>query len=214
MRTDEVSVVYAKLDLPDERLAELTGHLSDDERARAERLAFEGDRRCFVAARGLLRELLGQHLDTPPGALRFSYGSRGKPFLEGQTLRFNLSHAHGRAAYAFAVGREVGIDLERIREVERMARIAARVFPTADADAVAAASGEKQAAEFFRAWTRREAYGKATGEGLASGSTPGEGWTLRSLAPPPGFAAALAAAGTDWRLREGPWPAEGDENER
>ena len=214
MSADEVNVVYATLDLPEARLDELARHLSEDERARAARFAFERDRDRFVAARGLLRELLAEALGERPETLQFRYGTRGKPSLEGHALRFNLSHVQGRAAYAWSPKREVGIDLERIRPVERAARIAERLFSAREREELEALDETEREAAFFRAWTRREAQGKATGEGLAGKDAAREGWTMRSLAPAPGYVAALAVEGTGWHLLEGPWPIEGDGNER
>ncbi|MNR75390.1 4'-phosphopantetheinyl transferase psf-1 [compost metagenome] len=214
MSADEVTVVYATLDLPEARLKELARHLSEDERARAARFVFARDRDRFVAARGLLRELLAETLGERPETLRFRYGKRGKPALESQGLRFNMSHSHGRAAYAWSPEREVGIDLERIRPVERAARIAERLFSAGERDALETLNEKEREAAFFRAWTRREAQGKGTGEGLAGGGAAREGWMMRSLTPGPGYVAALAVEGTGWQLMEGPWPIEGDGNER
>lgn len=214
MSTDEVRVVYATLDLSTERLAELSSTLSEDEKARASRFVFEQDRVRFVAARGLLRELLGRTLGERPETLRFSYGKRGKPALTGHALRFNLSHSHGKAAYVLSSRREVGIDLERIRPVERAERIAERLFSPDELEALRALDGEEREKEFFRAWTRREAHGKASGQGLAGGATASDGWTMISLDPAPDYVAALAVEGTDWQLMEGPWPIKGDGNER
>lgn len=214
MNADEITVVYAALDVPEARLATLSRHLSEDERARASRFAFARDRLRFVTARGLLRELLGATLGEPPAALRFRYGKRGKPSLDGHDLRFNLSHSYGRAAYVLSPTREVGIDLERIRPVERAERIAERLFSAHERDALRGLDAKAREHAFFKAWTRREAYGKATGAGLAADAAGQADWTTRTLEPAPGFVAALAVQGTGWQLMEAPWPVEGDGNER
>jgi len=214
LSADEVTVVYATLDLPEARLDELARHLSEDERARAERFVFARDRDRFVAARGLLRELLAETLGERPEALTFRYGKRGKPALESPALYFNMSHSHGRAAYAWSPVREVGIDLERIRPVERATKIAERLFSPGERDALETLDENEREVAFFQAWTRREAQGKGTGEGLAGDDAAGEGWMMRSLTPGPGYVAALAVEGTGWQLMEGPWPIEGDGNER
>ncbi len=210
----EVSVVYAALDLSEDRLEALSRLLTEDERERAARFVFAQDRARFIAGRGILRELLGERLGERPGNLRFRYGTHGKPALLGHSIRFNLSHSHGRAAYALSWQREVGIDLERIRPVERIDRLAERVLTARESELLATLDGAQREAEFFRAWTRREAQGKGQGEGLASGAGTAEGWTLRSLDPAPGYVASLAVEGAGWRLMEGPWPIEGDGNER
>ncbi|MGB9449720.1 MAG: hypothetical protein WBV50_04150, partial [Candidatus Acidiferrum sp.] len=86
---------------------------------RADQFLFATDRNHFVAAHGITRNILSGYLQTSPETLSFSVGPNGKPVLSRKTdsldLRFNLSHSHGLAMLAVALGREVGIDVERIR---------------------------------------------------------------------------------------------------
>jgi len=116
---DEIHVWRAGLDLDPGDRERLLQTLSADECARSEkyRLKRDGDR--FVAARGILRELLGGYLGVGPADLRFRYGPFGKPFLittpETDDLLFNLAHAEGLAIYAVSRARNVGVDLERVR---------------------------------------------------------------------------------------------------
>src|SRR5688572_19966762 len=72
--TRQAHVWSAWLDQPEERVVQLARVLSDDERRRATKLRFERHRRRFVAARGLLRLLLGQYLGLAPERLRFRGG--------------------------------------------------------------------------------------------------------------------------------------------
>lgn len=225
---DEVHVWRAALDRPGE-LAELFAALSPDERARAARFraARDGDR--FVAGRGLLRVILGRYLAREPAALRFRYGPHGKPDLvddgAGWRLRFNVSHADGLALYAVAEGREVGVDLERVRSDVDVEAIAVWFSPRERA-ALAALPASRRREAFFAYWTHKEAWLKAVGGGLslpldrcevdfAAPAAPilREGdaatasrWTLRTLAPAPGYAAALAVEGGGWRLACWRWP--------
>ncbi len=92
---------------------EFEPHLSPDEKARALKFAFDRDRIGFIVARGMLRRLLGQILQTPASAVRFRYGEAGKPALHesmadknmaGKDLEFNLSHSGNVVAIAFARG--------------------------------------------------------------------------------------------------------------
>ena len=93
------------------------GVLSPAEWVRAGRFHFERDRERFVAARGLLRTILGRYLELPPRELQFSFGAHGKPALEGvaSTLRFNLSHSDDLLLLAVSHAREVGVDVELMR---------------------------------------------------------------------------------------------------
>ena len=85
----------------------------------AEQRCSEQQRKRWIVARGLLRAILGGYLDMRPDRLQFCYGPNGKPArtrqLGGEVFRFNLSHSYGLALYAVTQGREIGIDLERIR---------------------------------------------------------------------------------------------------
>jgi 4'-phosphopantetheinyl transferase len=141
--------------------------LSPDERDRAERFKVPGAAERFTLARGLLRRTLGGILGTDPAGLRFSYGPQGKPGLEGRALTFNLSHSENWAAIAVAQGREVGIDLERIRPHDH--HLVERYFSAPEAILYRATLPEKQGLAFYHFWTAKEAYLKARGEGISGG---------------------------------------------
>jgi 4'-phosphopantetheinyl transferase len=222
----DVHVWRAALDMPASYVQDLWRALTADERQRAERYIFAKDCTHFVVARGLLRVLLGRYLRQDPHDLRFTYGPRGKPALaagmdEG-SLRFNVSHSHGLALYALTHGRDLGVDVERIRPEIVEEQVAERFFSPREVTLLRALPVSLQASAFFACWTRKEAYIKATGEGLALpldqfdvSLTPGEPaallrtawdpqealhWAMQDLDPAPGYRAAVAVAGHDWRL--------------
>jgi 4'-phosphopantetheinyl transferase len=228
---DEVHVWRAPLDLPNERLECLRGTLAPDECERAARFHFERDRRHFVAARGLLRVLLGRYLKLPPDGLRFAYTSYGKPHLAegsgGEWLRFNLSHSGGVALYAFSRGRELGVDIEQVRDDIEHSQIAERFFSKHEVAALRDLPANSQREAFFICWTRKEAYIKGIGEGLSlpldsfdvsltpnapasllavrGDARAAARWGLRDLEPGPGYHGALVAEGHDWHLRRWQW---------
>ena len=206
------------------------GLLSADERERADRFHFERDRRRFVTARGLLRVLLGRYLDVDPADLLFGYGPRGKPFLAGAALRFNVSHSSGLALLAFTRERELGIDVERERSMTEWEDIARHYFSAREGAELRSLPAQEREAAFFRCWTRKEAFIKATGDGLsrpldAFDVTVGrparllrvlgepEGarrFRLEDLRPAPGFAAALAIDGEAHRVVRRSWGQSGE----
>jgi 4'-phosphopantetheinyl transferase len=185
-------VLVASLDIDAEPLA---GLLSADERHRAGRFAFARERRRYIVARARLRQLLGERLGAAPESLQFVYKPHGKPALArcpGQRdLRFNVSHCGEVAAYAFAEGREVGVDVEREREIEDAEAIAERCFSPAERDAC-------RVLGFLYCWTRKEAFVKALGSGLSSPlpeldvSGAPQGWSVQSFVPGPGLVGAVA----------------------
>jgi 4'-phosphopantetheinyl transferase len=166
----EIHVWRAPLDLDTEALERCASNLSIDEKVRASRFLFPRDRDYFMAARGILRELLAKYVACSPAELEFQYGQRGKPSIRtvnGQPpVRFNLSHSRGLAIYAFARSRELGIDLESIRTEFSGEDIAERHFSPRELDEWHRLTPESRTEAFFLCWTRKEAYVKARGEGL------------------------------------------------
>jgi 4'-phosphopantetheinyl transferase len=225
LAADEVHLWLASLQPPVERLAILAATLSGDERERAARFRFPEHQDRFIAGRGLLRELLAAYLGHPAATLRFSQGPRGKPMLVGQPaetwLHFNLSHSSDRVLYVIA-RREVGVDLEAMDRRLDYAAVADRICTPREWAAFQTLPAEQAREVFFACWTRKEAIAKATGDGLATGlnkldlcfqndnwinrrvtlrDAAGREWSVLNVPIEPGWIAALAASGADWRWR-------------
>src|SRR5262249_31517328 len=146
--------------------------LSDDERARAARFVRARDRRRFARCRAALREILGGLLGEPADSLRFRAAAVGKPQLDRgpgvvELLRFNVSHSAELGIVAVCHGREVGVDLERLRPITEAERIVASFFTTAEQEAFAGIDGPDRPAAFLRGWTRKEAVLKGFGTGIS-----------------------------------------------
>lgn len=214
----EVHVWRVPLEQPQDVQNELLRTLNDEERDRASRFYFEKHQRRFVVARGFLRLLIGRYLETAPEALSFSYGDYGKPTLDvSSSLRFNVSHSHELALYAFTHHVEIGVDVEYIRQNFATEEIARRFFSRAEVETFASLPAEERVSAFFRCWTRKEAYIKATGRGLsqpldefdvtlAPDEPPallrvGPSWSLFHLEVGEGYAGALACGGAIHELR-------------
>jgi 4'-phosphopantetheinyl transferase len=214
----EVHVVFAALAVADGDMA----LLAEDERARAGRFLVEPPRREYVACRATLRRLLGRFAGVPATEVRFGYGAHGKPFLDGRAgPRFNVAHSGGAALFAFALDREVGVDVEPLARQADALAIARSVFSAGEIAEIAALPAERVAERFLTFWTRKEAYAKALGRGLslpftrvdvASGqAVPEPGvdvgaatWTMVDLRPE-GYVGAVAAEGSGWRVRRWKW---------
>jgi 4'-phosphopantetheinyl transferase len=196
--------------------------LSADEMARAKRFVHEGDRQRFIAARGALRDILARYLGTQPEQIRFCYDAFGKPALGkggGETrsrcpdLQFNVTHAAHIALIAVASCRRVGVDVENVCSSISQ-DIVSQTFSTREQETWRSLPSHLRALGFFNCWTRKEAYLKARGEGLALSLdsfdvslVPGEParllsvrddtaepmrWSIVELAPGPDHVAALA----------------------
>jgi 4'-phosphopantetheinyl transferase len=227
----EVHVWRAALDPAASCVEQLQRLLSADELQRAARFHFPRDRRRFIVARGVLRDILSRYLGVPPAALAFRYSAYGKPALADveaeEGLRFNISHAHEMALFAITCGREVGVDIEYLHRTIAYEEIAERFFSAHERASLRAVPAEVKHQAFFNCWTRKEAYIKAHGEGLSLpldqfdvSLTPGEPaallatrgdprdarrWSLQAVAPDPGYVAALAIEGQDWQLTCWQW---------
>ena len=164
----ELHLWQAELDLSDEELAPVQRLLSPDELHRAAQFRFVRDGRRFMAGRGLLRSVIAGYLRRPAQEISFVYGVRGKPALATADLQFNLAHSDGLAIIALARSGPLGVDVERIHPLEDLTHLVNGFFSPRERRELTALPPEDQQTAFFTCWTRKEAYLKATGDGLAT----------------------------------------------
>ena len=207
--------------------------LSEDEIRRAKRFLIAKNRAYFICGRAVLRMLLGRYLDLGPEEVNFLYGPNAKPELSPAfhhgNLHFNVSHSHGQLLVAIARDYAVGVDLEMIRPELDFEKIVERFFSFEETQQLRTLTGSRKRDGFFKGWTRKEAYLKARGEGIAAGLNqfavslvPGEParllydrrdlravsrWSLHELSTLPGYAAALAVEAADLTVRRFAWDA-------
>ena len=147
--------------------------LSAPERARAAGYRFGRDRRRFVASRAFLRYVLGQHLGLSPAGAPIVASSGRKPTVdvgaESPRLAFSLSRSGALAVIAVTRGHEVGVDLEQVQAGLDIDGLAESVFSVRELTAWRRSMVHSRRQAFFRAWTRKEALGKAEGSGIAAG---------------------------------------------
>jgi 4'-phosphopantetheinyl transferase len=171
LTTNCVHLWRAALDCEPAVTSRLEETLAQGERDRANRFFSQIDRNHFIAARGILRELLGTYLNLAPSEIEFCYGDNGKPALNPQTrgpvVQFNLSHSGNLAVYAFSLRRRLGIDVELVRPQSAAEDIAARYFAQQEVTELRKLPPSMQVEGFFNCWTRKEAYVKARGAGLS-----------------------------------------------
>ncbi|MBK3801003.1 4'-phosphopantetheinyl transferase superfamily protein [Azospirillum brasilense] len=223
-KKEEIQLCYADLRGLAHRLEAFRALLSPDEAARTARFATEELRTRCALRRGLLRHLLGRVTGRDPASLAFAYGPMGKPSLPGGPA-FNLADCkdHVLIAIAPCATVELGVDVERLRRLPDAAGIAERFFAPEERDAFAALPDALRDEAFLNGWTRKEAFIKATGQGLSTPLdrfavelTPGRparllsldgaleagdatDWSLFDLRPAPGLVGALAVHGDGWR---------------
>jgi 4'-phosphopantetheinyl transferase len=198
----------------DINLASCADLLSSAEQARAKKFMFDRDRRLYTVAHAALRSILSRYLQAAPTSIEFIEGSNGKPKLRANLpgdLRFNLSHSGERAMIAAAFGREIGVDIERVKEGFGFDEVAEHFFTAGEVAALRALPSHLQRQAFYKCWTSKEAFLKAKGTGLSGKLDEVEilmgsdedvrvdarvpGWTLTALDPPGNYQAALVVEG-------------------
>ena len=144
--------------------------LSPDEILLADKYATHRLKVRYLAGRGGLRQILGAVLGQPAASLRFCYEAAGKPQLvDYPSLHFNLAHSADEALLAIAK-QPVGIDLEKLREIQNQAELVRRWFSESEVAQYESLNDVSKREFFFRLWTGKEAviklFGGSIGEGL------------------------------------------------
>ncbi|GEO99690.1 4'-phosphopantetheinyl transferase family protein [Methylobacterium haplocladii] len=190
--------------------------LSDEERQRTTRFLRQEDRDRYAASHAALRRILAGALAADPADVRFLADEAGKPELDGPWrghLAFNLSHSGGVGLIALSPDARIGVDVERIRPIPDCLSLARSYFAAGEVSALQRLPAEALQTAFYACWTRKEAFVKALGLGLAfpldrfavsippaaaallsidGSADAARAWSLQHLAPAPGHVAAVA----------------------
>ncbi len=219
-QANQVHIWAAWLDASETVRAAYQKTLSTTELERAARFYFEEHRNRYIVAHGWLRQLLGAYLGLPAAVLEFEHEAKGKPSLAGAAkaseLQFNLAHCENLALIAVCHKNPIGVDVERVRRLDDAEQLVERFFSKREASRFRLVPAAQKSAAFFNLWTRKEAWLKATGEGIGHllnrvevSFLPQEParllglprefpdsstWSLSDLTPCQGFAAAFALA--------------------
>ncbi len=186
--------------------------LTHGEKARAARFLRLEDAWCNVVGRGLFRSLAGSLAGVDPAGVRVEAGPHGKPFLPDHPhLHMNVAHSGGLVVLTATTLGPVGVDIERLAPDRATGEIARRFFAPEEWQELERLPGEARAHAFFETWTRKEAFLKATGLGIARGldsfavavgapaalrrvdhGPPPPHWWMADLEVPHGWKGALA----------------------
>lgn len=151
------------------RRATLRAKLSEAEFDRLMLFADEPSSWRFSVGRLMLREAVSQICDVDPRSVSIQIEMSGKPKLEHPaSIAMSISHSGPFVAILLAAGSECGIDIEAVQDIPEILPIHERFFSSAEMcwlDEVDCRMERGQ--RFLRLWTRKEAYLKATGEGLS-----------------------------------------------
>jgi 4'-phosphopantetheinyl transferase len=205
--------------------------LCPDELARADRFHFEKDRIHFTRCRTALRFVLADYIAIPAAEIRFEYMKGGKPQLivdqNPRGMQFNVSHSGNMALIAIGGGHRIGVDIEKIRGDVDAVALAERFLSIRERNGLRALPDRLRVPGFFACWTRKEAFMKATGEGLSfpladfsvtihphrdpeveeirGNAEAHKRWFLADLSIVDGYRAAVAVEGTPSRPETYAW---------
>ncbi len=215
----EAHVWYVDTDTAEWPVEDLAALLSQNETTRVDRFKFDHLKRRYTISHGVLRQLLSRYTDTAPNQLQFVHNQNDKPSLACGSVQFNISHSRHETLLAFTATQTIGVDLEIIRENVSCLDIARRFFSAAEVGVLTATPEAEQRSTFFRCWTRKEAYVKARGDGIAAsastftvslepdrpslidGIDDDIDWTLTNLPEIESFKSALCVRGSVDRVR-------------
>ncbi len=100
----------------------------------------------------------------PPYEIKRS--AHGKPFLPNEKIKFSYCHTEGLCAVVIS-DFECGIDAENINRKASFAEISSRFFTADENEYLSSRNFSSEV--FYEIWTKKEAYLKFTGKGLAGG---------------------------------------------
>lgn len=164
-------VHYREIDDPN-LLQSLRQLLSAEERQRGARFLHAEDRHRFLLTRSLVRTALSRYAPVAPQDWIFTANEHGRPAIanthpQAAGLCFNLSHTRGLIVLGVCRDREMGVDVENMRERIPSSGIAERFFAPQESAALANLPEELRHERFFTYWTLKEAYIKARGRGMS-----------------------------------------------
>jgi 4'-phosphopantetheinyl transferase len=227
--SEEIAVWRVFLDVSARQVSELQSVLAAEELAEAEWRAPPLRRSRFLVARGVRRALLARYLRCHPwrAALR-PRSARSPAPTHRPLLKFTQSRSAHIALIAITARHEVGIDVEHVSPDLADRDLARKWFARSESRALMRLPRDLWPVGFFGVWTRKEAYLKATGQGLfypldgfAVTTAPGseaalvshrvdpdevQRWRMRTYWPAPVFIATVASRSVEVKLRHFDWP--------
>jgi 4'-phosphopantetheinyl transferase len=201
------------MDVDAHEMEAMLDRLSPVERMRASVMPEERASRQYVISRAMQRQLLAGYVGGHPSEIRFGIVAMGKPTLAWPNdigLTFNTTHSGDLVIIAVTASRDVGVDVERVRHIERALKVSKRCYSTAEHEMLSSLPPAELDRAFLSIWVKREGTAKARGDsvwrGLASWKN-GEienspwlrDWKVEYLDLGEEFVGVVVAQG-DWRV--------------
>ena len=170
MNTEIVEIWHGKVTAEDAHYQACWRVLDEAEQTQARKFKNALLHQRYVEIHGRLRNLLAQMLNQPPEKIRIKKAEHGKPYLaDYPELAFNLSHSADRVMIAVGWLCQLGVDIEICKQRINLPGLVDKCFAEEEAAYWAKLPENQKNREFYRFWTRKEAFVKATGHGIALG---------------------------------------------
>ena len=163
-----IDIWWTKLDLPSDKVSKFEGYLDEIEIRQINKQKFEWLRNRSIITRGFVKLIISNYLNMDPVGVKFSYNDYGKPFIanDNSKLQFNISHSDEVAVFAFSRYNEIGIDIEKIKDIQDMDGVINICFTDYEKNWYKARR-DSNAELFYKVWTAKEAFIKAIGRGFS-----------------------------------------------
>ena len=162
-----VETFFAKTEDLSPEYSILKNLINSEDKLKAEKLLFVEDRDTYLICHTLLRLVLSRKLKMDPNDIPIVYDKNNKPWLEGNSLFFNISHTRGAFVFAISQSSRVGVDLEKTDRSIDFDSIIKRFFCRRECEFILESPGDS-INRFFLLWTRKEALLKAFGTGIVT----------------------------------------------
>jgi 4'-phosphopantetheinyl transferase len=169
LREDEIHLWILQWQRLDADIPDLSDLLSEKEKQRSGRFAFDVDRWRFKSCRGVLRHLLSRYLSTEGQYLSINETAYGKPYLAGESIRFNVSHSCNYVVVGVSLNTPLGVDLEHRKPQTTLRNICDIFTHPCERTKIKRLTGEELDKILYTIWVRKEALFKGVGTGLHEG---------------------------------------------
>ena len=167
IKKGEVLILVFEIDSTQEKWSDYDKTLSKNEKNKANEFQYLDDKLSFTKCRSILRSTLSKWLNCGPSEINIIHRENGKPYLEhSKVIEFNITHTKGLAAIAFSIDSEIGIDVENLNREINLDQVAKKVFTKSEQSLIDSNNQKDKKKMFYRLWTSKESYLKATGLGL------------------------------------------------
>jgi 4'-phosphopantetheinyl transferase len=157
--------------------------LNDEEKKRANFFKLKIYKERYVFSRGTLKVLLGYYLNLVPNDIDIKEDLNGRPKISPDNkfnLVFNSSHSNEMVVYSFSKSKKMGVDIEYIRDIHNIDRVAANIILIGDFNKFKYLPLIRKKMLFYKIWTAKEACFKALGGRLTDFSVEldGDNYTM------------------------------------